>query len=137
MPDQGFLDFVVNLVKLGGLGIGALIFVLVFLILFRNQPADAQTAKLRVRFLTWGASFAVVALAASTATTLLQGRSSAPSTYRLGITLSPSFEEAQLPSPDIVLMPAGKHLKPDEAVEVTSDATLATRAGERPRAVWD
>jgi hypothetical protein len=125
MPNQGFLDFVVNLVKLGGLGLGALIFVLVFIILFRNQPADRETAKLRVRFLAWGSSFAIVALAATTVTSLFQNRSGPASTYRLGVTLSPSFEDAQLPSPDLILMPAGKRIKPDEAVDMVGDATLA------------
>jgi hypothetical protein len=125
MPNQGFFDFVVNLVKLGGLGLGALIFVLVFIILFRNQPADRDTAKLRGGFLAWGSSFAIVALAASTVTSLAQNRAGPTSTYRLGVTLSPSFEDAQLPSPDLILMPAGKRIKPDEAVELASDATLA------------
>ena len=71
MPDPGFFTFVVNLVKLGGLGVGALIFVMVFLILLRNQPADERTAKLRTGFLQWGAVFAILALVASSEISVL------------------------------------------------------------------
>ena len=126
MPDASFFNFVVELVKLGGLGIGALIFVLVFIILFRNQAPDPATAKLRSQFLLLGSSFALVALVASTATSLLRPAvaAAAPAKFKLGITLSPDFGEAKLPNPEFRLMPAGVPVLEGQAVEIGSDSTL-------------
>jgi len=124
VPDASFFNFVVELVKLGGLGIGALIFVLVFIILFRNQPADAATARLRSQFLIWGGSFALIALIVSTATSLLRPAAAAPAKFKLGITLSPDFSEAKLPSPQFRLMPSGVAVQEGQAVEIGSDSTL-------------
>lgn len=124
MPDPAFFDFVVNLVKLGGLGVGALIFVLAFLILFRNQAASADMARLRLSFLRWGFAFAVVALASSTATDLAATLRPA-SHVRLGVTISPDFAEAKLPPPQLYLMPAGTPLQPNTATDIKGDATLS------------
>jgi hypothetical protein len=125
MPQQGFLDFVVNLVKLGGLGLGALIFVLVFIILFRNQKADAANARLRSQFLRWGAGFAILALITSTVTTVIQSRSNPAKPVLLGVTISPDFGEAKLPPPELFLMPAGTPVKPNGQVTIDHDATLS------------
>src|SRR5437899_3063238 len=123
MPDPGFFTFVVNLVKLGGLGVGALIFVMVFLILFRNQAAAEGTARLRTSFLRWGAVFAILALVASSATELSQ--SLRPSSkIRLGVTISPDFAEAKLPPPQLILMPSGTTLQPNTSTEIQGDSTL-------------
>jgi len=124
VPDASFLNFVVELVKLGGLGIGALIFVLVFIILFRNQPADAATARLRSQFLIWGGSFALIALIVSTATSLLRPAEAAPAKFRLGITLSPDFSEAKLPNPEFRLMPSGVKVQEGQPIEIGADSTL-------------
>jgi hypothetical protein len=124
MPDSAFFDFVVNLVKLGGLGVGALIFVMAFLILFRNQAATPGMEKLRLSFLRFGFAFAALALTTSVVTQLVT--SSRPSgKIRLGVTISPDFGEAKLPPPVLLLMPGGTPINPNTATEISSDTTLA------------
>ena len=124
MPDPNFFNFVINLVKLGGLGVGALIFVMAFLILFRNQAASTDMAAFRLSFLRWGFAFAVLALVASSATDLVTALRPS-SSVKLGVTISPDFAEAKLPQPEIYLMPAGTLVKPNTPVDLQGSETLS------------
>ena len=123
MPNNEFLDFVVNLVKLGGLGVGALIFVLVFIILFKNDQTTPAGSDLRKKYLIFGSLFAVVALLATTATDVFVA-SRKPGSVKLGVTIAPDFDEARLPPPKLRILPAGTIVTPDGSVTLTGDSTL-------------
>ena len=56
--DGGLFDTIVKLVNVGFAGVGVVVLLLVFIILFQGKPADAGARKLHNRFLTWGMSFA-------------------------------------------------------------------------------
>ena len=51
---SGLFDTVVKLVNVGFAGVGVVVLLLVFIILFQGKPADSGTNKLRNRFLTLG-----------------------------------------------------------------------------------
>jgi len=124
---KDFLDTIVELAKIGGLGIGALIFLLVFILLLRNQPVDAETARLRSRFLYLGIAFAVLALGV----TLLQpGPKTSVGT--LVVTYSPKLGSAGLPTPDMILIDDAtpRAVEADRGLMVGGNATLKISADE-------
>ena len=125
-----FFDTVVKLVQLGGLGVGALIFLFVFILLFRNQPVDAPTAHLRGRFLYLGTAFAVLALAASLLQVVLVRP--AATAGSLVVTYSPKLRSAGLPTPDMVLLGSGtpQPVAEDAQIAITSGATLKISADD-------
>ena len=125
-----FFDTVVKLVQLGGLGVGALIFLFVFILLFRNQPVDAPTAVLRGRFLYLGTAFAVLALAASLLQLVLVRP--AATAGSLVVTYSPKLRSAGLPTPDMVLLGSGtpQSVVEDAQIAITSGATLKISADD-------
>src|SRR6187402_504437 len=55
---SGLFDTIVKLVNVGFAGVGVVVLLLVFIILFQAKPTDTGTRKLHNRFLTWGMSFA-------------------------------------------------------------------------------
>lgn len=119
-----FFGTVVKLVQLGGLGVGALIFLFVFILLFRNQPVDAATAALRSRFLTTGVVFAIIALGASLLQLVFTPKVNAAS--RMMVTFSPSFSSEHLPAPAMLLSDTGavRQIEADNSFDVAANATL-------------
>src|SRR5437899_11761965 len=97
-------DFVIKAIQLGFLGFGALLFVMVFIILFRNQPADAKTARLRSTFLWLGFASFVLAGIAQLATPILAPKPAA-GPYEVAVAFSPKLSAAQLPEPTMTVLP--------------------------------
>jgi len=117
-------DFVLKAVQLGFLGFGAALFVMVFIILFRNQkPADASTAKLRMRFLTFGvAAFAFAGISQLVAPLIAPAPSRA---YKLSVTFAPQLDVNKLPEPSMIVLPANVKIAQNAPFDVKQDATLA------------
>lgn len=122
MDNASIFGFALDAVRLGFLGFGALLFVLVFLILIRNQPAaDAGTTQLRHRFLTWGVMSFVFAGLAS----LIEPFVNQPTgTHRLSVTFSPNFSAANLPEPSMVLLPDQTPIGQNEPFSIREDGTV-------------
>ena len=119
-----FLGTVVKLVQLGGLGVGALIFLFVFILLFRNQRVHAATAALSSRFLTTGVVFAIIALGASLSQLVFTPTVNAAS--RMMVTFSPSFSSEHLPAPAMLLSDTGavRQIETDNSFDAAANATL-------------
>src|SRR5512138_1060644 len=95
--DGGFSslsDFVLNAVQLGALGFGAVLFVMVFLILIRNQaPPDPSTARLRTAFLYMGTAAFLVACAVQLIT--LYATPKPTGAYRMSVAFAPELDVAK------------------------------------------
>ena len=110
MPD-GVFSTVVELAKTGFIGVGVIVFLLLFILLMRGKPVDTASAKLYNRLLTWGVSFAMFSGALSIATLMLQPKPAAvPS--KLTMTFAPDFDTEKLPTPRIKLSD-GRMVAPD------------------------
>ena len=117
-------NFVLSAVQLGALGFGAALFVMVFIILIRNQaPADEHTARLRSRFLTMGvAAFAFAGL--MQLVTLFWGPKP-EGAYRVSVVFAPDPGPNGLPEPVMRLLPAGADVKRNTPFTVDRDLTLS------------
>lgn len=111
-------DFVIKLVQLGFIGLAGLLFVLSFLILWKNQQADEGMAKFRMAFLIIG--FLSVLVSA--------GVQILPSKATTSVTFSPDLGVAGLSVPGIRLLPTGSAVNPDQEFTLPSGATIAIRA---------
>lgn len=111
-------DFVLKLVQLGFIGLAGLLFVLVFLILWKNQQADEGMAKFRMAFLIVG--FMSVLVSA--------GVQILPTRATTSVTFSPDLSVAGLSVPGIRLLPNGAAVNPDQEFTLPSGATIAIRA---------
>ena len=118
-----FLDTIIKLVQLGGIGVGALIFLFVFILLVQNKPVDQPTAQLRSRFLVTGVVFATVALASSLLQLVLTPRM-VTIPRQVTVTFSPSFAAAHLPVPAMHRLDTGQAVTEDSPFPVANDATL-------------
>ena len=112
MPD-GLLTTVSDLAKGGYAGVGIIVFLLLFILLLRGKPANAASAKLHNRFLTWGVSFAVFSGILSIAVLLLTPKPIATGPQKLIMTFAPDFDTEKLPSPRIKLSD-GRTVGPDK-----------------------
>lgn len=110
--DAGLLDTIVKLVNLGFAGVGVVVLLLLFIILLRDRPADAETNRLRHRFLTWGMSFAFFCGVLAVILPLTAPRPT-PDRSEMLLSFSPRFETEGLPSPRITL-PDGRSVPPGE-----------------------
>lgn len=107
-------ETLIKLVQAGFIGLAALLLVLVFVILWRNQPADASTARLRMTYLILG--FGSVIFAG-----LMQ---LVPTRATASITISPDLAEVALSIPGIVILPSGETVTPDTLFTVASNSTI-------------
>jgi hypothetical protein len=112
-------DFVIKLVQFGFIGLAALLFVLCFLILWRNQQADAGMAKFRMAFL--GVGFLSVVLSA--------GVQILPTRAKTSVTFSTDFAQAGLPTPPIRLLPGGKAVSADTEFTLPSSTSIFIQTG--------
>src|SRR6187402_1172789 len=115
--DSGLFETVVKLVNLGFAGVGVVVLLLVFIILFQGKPADSGARKLHNRFLTWGMAFAFFCGALSVATPLLAPKPEAgpAKPAELLLSFSPRFETEGLTNPSITL-PDGQVVAPGARV---------------------
>ncbi len=123
------IDGVAKLAQLGGIGVGMAVFLFAFLLVWRGQPVDAGLAAFRMRALTLGAVFALLALLISLAQfTIGQGAPAGPG--RMTVTFSPSFATENLPTPAMRLLDAsgGAAVVEDTPFDVASGATLKISA---------
>lgn len=109
----GLFDTVVKLVNLGFAGVGVVVLLLVFIILFQGKPADAGARKLHNRFLTWGMAFAFFCGVLSVVAPLLAPRPQAApgEPEAMLLSFSPRFETEGLTAPSITL-PDGRTVAP-------------------------
>ena len=110
---SGLFDTIVKLVNVGFAGVGVVVLLLVFIILFQGKPADAGTRKLHNRFLTLGMAFAFFCGALSVVAPLLAPKPPAPTGKPAAMLLSfsPRFETEGLTNPKITL-PDGQTVAP-------------------------
>ena len=110
---SGLFDTVVKLVNVGFAGVGVVVLLLVFIILFQGKPADTGTRKLHNRFLTLGMAFAFFCGALSVVAPLLAPRPQAApgKPAEMLLSFSPRFETEGLTNPKITL-PDGQSVAP-------------------------
>lgn len=125
--DAGLFDTIVKLVNLGFAGVGVVVLLLVFIILFRGKPADTGTRKLQNRFLTLGMAFAFFCGILSVAAPLLAPRPQAAPAKpaEMLLSFSPRFETEGLTKPSITL-PDGKVVDPGAIFEAESGQVLVS-----------
>jgi hypothetical protein len=117
---DGLFGTVIDLAKLGFVGVGVVVFLLIFLLLVQNKPVDAATAALRNRFLTWGIGFAAFSACVALAAQWMGQQAPKISNHEITLAFSPSFVTRQLPVPTIKLM-GGQMIGPDTPFKVDRD----------------
>jgi hypothetical protein len=125
--DGGLFETIVRLVNLGFAGVGVVVLLLVFIILFQGKPADAGARKLHNRFLTWGMAFAFFCGVLSVAAPWLAPR---PQPVRVEpaamlLSFSPRFETEGLTVPSITL-PDGKTVAPGATFQAQNGQVLVS-----------
>lgn len=124
---SGLFDTIVKLVNLGFAGVGVVVLLLVFIILFRGKPADTGTRKLQNRFLTLGMAFAFFCGVLSVVAPLLAPRPQAASgkPIEMLLSFSPRFETEGLTKPSITL-PDGRTVAPGTSFPAESGQILVS-----------
>jgi hypothetical protein len=125
--DSGLFDTIVKLVNLGFAGVGVVVLLLVFIILFRGKPTDTGTRKLQNRFLTLGMAFAFFCGVLSIAAPWLAPRPEAAPTKpaEMLLSFSPRFETEGLTKPSITL-PDGKVVDPGATFQAENGQVLVS-----------
>jgi len=108
--DESFYKTLVELAKIGSVGVGMAIFLMVFLLLFRGKPVDQASARLREKFLVWGTIFSAFCGVLALVPAFLQ-KGGGPLAMRLSF--SPDFESQKL-SPPKVILPDGSKADPEK-----------------------
>lgn len=125
----GLFDTIVKLVNVGFAGVGVVVLLLVFIILFQGKPADSGARKLHNRFLTWGMSFAFFCGALSVVAPLLapapEGAAADRKPDEMLLSFSPRFETEGLTNPTITL-PDGKIVTPGARFEAQGGQVLVS-----------
>jgi hypothetical protein len=119
-------EFVIKAVQLGFLGFGALVFVMVFVILIRNEKPDASTARLRSRFLTIGFIAFLFAGAVQLVTPFVTPKP-VVGTYKVSVAFSPKLSTAQLPEPTMMVLPMNTPVTQDKPFSLAQDAVLTVQ----------
>ena len=128
MPDN-LLSTISDLARLGFAGVGVIVFLLVFILLMRGKPVEAETARLRERFLTYGVLFAVFCGILSVVTPLMEDEKPAGGPVKMRLAFSPDFGTEQLTPPKIRL-PDGTVTDPESAFAVPpADVTQVLTIG--------
>jgi len=124
---SGLFDTIVKLVNVGFAGVGVVVLLLVFIILFQAKPTDAGTRKLHNRFLTWGMSFAFFCGALSVVAPLLAPKPEAApgEPAEMLLSFSPRFETEGLTNPSITL-PDGKVVAPGARFQTEGGQVLVS-----------
>ena len=125
--DGGLFETIVRLVNLGFAGVGVVVLLLVFIILFQGKPADAGARKLQNRFLTLGMAFAFFCGVLSIAAPWLAPRPQAAPTKpaEMLLSFSPRFETEGLTKPSITL-PDGEVVAPGARFQAESGQVLVS-----------
>ena len=125
--DSGLFETIVKLVNLGFAGVGVVVLLLVFIILFRGKPTDTGTRKLQNRFLTLGMAFAFFCGILSVAAPLLAPRpqAAAAAPAEMLLSFSPRFETEGLTNPSITL-PDGKVVAPGAKFQAEGGQVLVS-----------
>lgn len=133
---SGLFPTILNLVNAGFAGVGIVVFLLLFILLIRNQEVTPQNERLRSQFLKYGVSFAVFCGVMSLLTPVLS-HLLAPAPVKaepqdLTLVFSPRFESRKLPPPEITL-PDGSQGLPGKSfkikgglVQISIDDALAS-----------
>ncbi len=109
--DKELLTTILELARLGAVGIGAIVLLLTFFLLFKSSTFDAGKTKLVSRFMTLGFVFGLAAGLLGLVPLFVA--SGGPIAMRLNF--APDFGEEKL-TPPLIRLPDGKQVKPDERV---------------------
>jgi hypothetical protein len=128
MAVTGLFTTIVDLAKLGNLGIGLAIILMGFVLTIQAKPVDTDTAKLRGNFLKFGFAYAAITAAMSLVPLFAHG---GPVSERLAF--SPDFDSEKLPPP-VIRLPDGTQtphnikfdLQPNGGTQVLTIAMDAT-----------
>ena len=123
MPDTGLFKTIISLANLGFIGVGVIVFLFTFILLFRGKPMTAANAQLQHRFLTMGFSFTVLCAVMALAGPWLAPPATVSTPHSVTLAFSPSFEVVKLPQPHIQL-PDGSTASPSKPFLVTSDMQI-------------
>ena len=104
------LSTILELARLGAVGIGAIVLMLAFLLLFRRDPIDPERGKLINRYMTLGFIFGLAAGALG----LLPIFAKPSGSTALRVAFSPDMSNAGLSAP-VTLLPDGKAVPAEEA----------------------
>jgi hypothetical protein len=129
---ESFYTTIVELARIGAVGVGVAVFMMVFFMIVRGKPVDPATARLREKFLGWGVVFAFATGVLALIPPFLQ-KEGGPMSLRLFF--SPDFDREKL-TPPRVKLPDGTIAKHDEkfmlrpsgdthVLTIAMDSTLA------------
>src|ERR1700752_3544008 len=96
----GYFEAVVELVKIGAIGLAAVIFVSVFILLLQTKSVDKETAQLRRSYLRYGVACSLIFAGIAFAENYF---AAPPSAHEVRLSFSPNFDIRMLPQPRIVL----------------------------------
>ena len=115
---QSFYSTIIELARIGAVGVGVAVFMMVFFMIVRGKPVDPATARLREKFLVWGVLFAFATGILALIPPLLQ-KEGGPLSMRLFF--SPDFAEKKL-TPPVVRLPDGKEATLDQSFSLSPSA---------------
>jgi hypothetical protein len=113
-------NFVVKLVQLGFIGLAALLFVLIFLIIWQGRRADKDMGRFRMAFLIVGFLSVIVSA----------GVQLMPTRATTTITFSPDLQDTPLTTPTIRLLPAGGMVRQEQEFSLASGTTISIRTDQ-------
>ena len=108
---ESFYATIIELARIGAVGVGVAVFMMVFFMIVRGKPVDPATARLREKFLVWGVLFAFATGVLALIPPLLQ-KEGGPLSMRLFF--SPDFDTKKL-TPPVVRLPDGKEATHDQS----------------------
>jgi hypothetical protein len=117
------LATVLELARLGAVGIGAIVLLLAFFLLVRGRAFGAEKAKLISRFMTLGFIFGITAGVLGLVPLFVAKGGPIP----MRLNFAPDFADEKL-TPPIIRLPDGKLIQPDERVMLnpSSDTQVVT-----------
>jgi hypothetical protein len=122
--DEKLLSTIVELARLGAVGVGAIVLLLAFFLLWKAKGVEPESAKLINRYMTLGFIFAVAAGVLGLVP-LFFGSSGGPVPVRLSF--SPNFATQKI-SPPLVEAPDGSQVQPGQTFTINPSKTTQTIA---------